>query len=487
MKLPLFGAQFRSVPTQYDPQTCCNWIPIPEQDQADNSKSEGYFIPTPGLTVWSEDSSNQQVRAMFDYNSILYAVIDDTFYTINSSGTRTSRGTLNTSAGRCWITANPTQVAIVDETYMYIYTIATTAFAVNSDVDFVGNVKRLETKDAYGMFVPTDSDDFWLTNLNNYASVSALAVTTPSKFTDTLVAVVPTHDDVFVFGKKKTFVYYNSGAATFPFEVREGTVIDQGATSPYAIIEADNTVFWIASNTTGTANIVRAQGYTPAYISDDTLAEEIRNYTLTDAFALSYTLNGHAFIAFTFPTDDKTWVYDIKTKLWHQMSSSLNNQEDVNIKHRWRANCYCVAFGKQLIGDAYTGKIYELDPDNYTENGTRVLRERITPIVSYNRKQLAIYDWELDCQKGVGLITGQGSDAELMVAWSKDGGATFSNETTLSCGTQGQTQKRVRLGSLGTSRDWCFRIRTSDPCKFILYGLTAHVKGIKPVQGDVNA
>lgn len=476
MKLPLFGAHFRSVPTQYDPQTCCNWVPIPEQDQMDTSKSEGYFKRSPGLTLWSDDSSNNQVRALFEYNSVVYAVVDNTFYTINSSGTRTSRGTLNTSAGRCWITANPSQIAVVDGTYMYVYTIATTSFDVNVDADFVGNVKRIETKDAYGLFVPTDSDDFWLTNLNNYSSVSALAVTTPSVLTDMLVAAVPSHDDVFVFGQKKTFVYYNSGAATFPFEVRQGTIIDQGAVNPYSIIEADNTLFWISTNTTGTANIVRAQGYTPAYISDDTLATEIRTYTLSDAFAIAFTIDGHVFVAFTFPTDDKTWVYDVKTKLWHQMSSSTNNQEDVNIKRRWRANCYCVAFGKQLVGDCYTGKIYEIDPTNKTENGTRILRERITPVISMERKRVSLFDWELDCQKGIGLITGQGADAEVMVAVSKDGGVTFGTEYTLSCGLQGQTQKRVRLASLGSARDWCFRIRTSDPCEFVLYGLTANVK-----------
>ena len=469
MKIPFVGADFRSAPVQFDPQTCVNFYPV---KGSDISKTTGYLAPTPGLTSFSTNTGGS-VRGLFHFNSVVYAVIDNTLYTINAAGTATSRGTLNSNTGRVSMTGNYTQICITDGTDMYTYTISSTVFAEVVDADFVGGVDRISYLDGYGVF--TQSDDIWLTDLNNFSSITATSTATPSIAADMLVAAIPSHRELFIFGQHVTYVYWNSGA-TFPFEPREGILLDHGAAAAHAIVEVDNTLVWLSRNKEGNTVVVRANGYTPQIISDDALSQELGTYTtVSDAFAFSYSSQGHLFYVLTFPTENRTWVYDFVTKLWHQRSTRITNTP-VEPFLRWKPNCYCFAFGKHLVGDDQSGNIYQISETTYTDNGTEIIRERITPVISSDLAQLCIDCLEVDMAVGEGLITGQGSDPKLMLSISKDGGQTWGSELQLAVGDIGAYSTRVRLNSLGTARNWAFKFRTSDPIMWYLFGLEAKIR-----------
>jgi hypothetical protein len=85
---------------------------------------------------------------------------------------------------------------------------------------------------------------------------------------------------------------------------------------------------------------------------------------------------------------------------------------------------------------------------------------------------------QLDCQSGVGLdgVT-QGTDPQVMLRWSDDGGHTWSNEHWASMGRIGVTQTRViwrRLGTTSKLRDRVYEISGTDPVKIAIMG--AHLR-----------
>jgi Neuraminidase (sialidase) len=66
---------------------------------------------------------------------------------------------------------------------------------------------------------------------------------------------------------------------------------------------------------------------------------------------------------------------------------------------------------------------------------------------------------------GVGLTSGQGSDPQLMLKYSKDGGKTWSNEKWRSIGGKGEYSKTIRFDNFGTYRQIMFKAEISDPVK----------------------
>lgn len=102
-----------------------------------------------------------------------------------------------------------------------------------------------------------------------------------------------------------------------------------------------------------------------------------------------------------------------------------------------------------------------------------VRRLRQTAHLSDEQVWLFFSKFQLDCETGVGLNSGQGSDPQVMLSWSDDGGHTWSEEQWMSAGKIGEYKRRVIWRRLGRSRDRVWRIVVSDPVAWRL--LTAYI------------
>ena len=193
---------------------------------------------------------------------------------------------------------------------------------------------------------------------------------------------------------------------------------------------------------------------------------------------MAYQQDGHPFYLLTFPSANKTWAYDLSTGLWHERAG----WEDGAFT-RYRPNTMALFNGKIIAGDFENGKLYELDPVTYTDNGDvqRWLRSwRALPTGQNNLKRTAQHSLQLDCQAGVGLVTGQGSDPQVMLRWSDDGGHTWSNEHWRSIGAIGETGQRViwrRLGMTLKLRDRVYELSGTDPVKIAIMGAELQASG----------
>jgi len=80
---------------------------------------------------------------------------------------------------------------------------------------------------------------------------------------------------------------------------------------------------------------------------------------------------------------------------------------------------------------------------------------------------------QLDCETGVGLLSGQGTIPQVILRFSDDGGHTWSNEHWASLGEIGQYGNRAiwrRLGITTKLRDRVYEISGTDPVKIIIIG-----------------
>jgi hypothetical protein len=95
-------------------------------------------------------------------------------------------------------------------------------------------------------------------------------------------------------------------------------------------------------------------------------------------------------------------------------------------------------------------------------------------------KRTAHHSLQLDCETGVGLIDGQGSDPQIMMRWSNNGGHTWSNEHWVPMGKIGSYGTRAiwrRLGMTTKIRDRVYEVSGTDPVRVYIMGAELLLSG----------
>ena len=138
---------------------------------------------------------------------------------------------------------------------------------------------------------------------------------------------------------------------------------------------------------------------------------------------------------------------------------------------RWRANCAIEAYNFTLIGDANSGRIGMLDHGLHTEFGDPIITTVVSPPIYGQGRRFFMPRFELDMETGVGVSSGQGSDPQVMLDWSDDGGENFTApQHWQSMGAQGARATRVQWNQLGSAYQRTLRLSISDPVRRILTG-----------------
>ncbi len=406
-------------------------------------------------------------------------MVGDTLYEVTSAGTATSRGTLETSSGRVSMAHNGVrvganqQIMIVDGSEGYIYDNTTQTLTKIADTDMVASESVLFL-DGYFVFAQKNSDRFWITSLYDGTAIDENDFATAEGDPDILQAVATDRRELFLFGRSTLEVWYNAGDSDNTFQRYQGGSTQTGLAATHAWSRFDNGICWLTNNKRGTKQIaVLGEGYRPVFISTPEVNYRLSTYTTYDnAFSYVYQHEGHEFICFTFPSHKVTEVYDASTKEWHQRGHTI----DGVFPNRERYNCHVFAFGKHLFGDFANGNIYQLDASVGTISGTRIPRERITPILTNEEKRIRISALQLDMQEGIG-DPNVSTDTSMWLSYSKDGGHTFSNEREISMGEAGDYDKRIIWRRLGQARNWIFKLRTWSPNPMVLKGAYARLYG----------
>jgi hypothetical protein len=453
VRIPFCTQSYRLDALPVSSQRCVNLIP---ESAPPDARTQAYLYGSPGLLEFVEIPAIEirGLRVMGDY---LFAVVGGTLYRISEAGTLLLLGAIS-GAGPVTMADNGTQLAIVSSTGGgYIAT--TTTLNVITDPDFP-SVSSVDYVDGYFVFTVTDSDQFIISGILDGTAYDALDFASSEGFPDRLVRVLVDHREVWFFNEKSTEIWVSTGASSFPFQRQDGTFIERGCAAKFSPAKMDNSVFWLGDDKI----VYRANGYQPARISTHAIERSIEKFdTISDAIGWTYTQHGHSFYVLTFPDADQTFVFDAATGLWHERKSGT---EDFA---RWRINTGVAAFGKVIVGDSGTGKLFYLDPETYSEDGSTLQRVAMSSPIAVENKWVQMASLEIEFDVGVG------SDASCWLSWSDDGGRTFSNEYDRTLGAIGEYRTRVRWKRLGQFRQRMFKLTYSNATPFNLIAANADV------------
>ena len=461
MKTQFLGQAYASRSLPLSAQTLINLYP--ERNESGTGEP-GAFYGTPGLVT--KYTGSGEVRGLYAVDGYLYAVIGDTVYAIDGSWGAVSLGTLPNASGRVSFAANYTQLLISHADGWHYVTLPTGVLTAVADTDQPTD-SIVAYQDGYVIFTQ-GGDQFGITALDDVTSIDPLDFASAEGAPDDLISLLSDHRELWLFGERTSEVWFNSGAADFPFERIGGAFLEHGCAARWSPAKADNTVFWLGRDPSGQGMVFRADGYKPARISTHAMEKEFASYAdISDAFGFTYQQDGHTFYVLTFPTASKTWAYDMATQAWHERAY---RDPTTGVLERHRANCYAFFNGVHVVGDHENGKIYALDIDTYTDAGDYIYRERTFPLMEAENKAIRVDRAELVAEVGVGLTTGQGSDPQVWLQVSGNGGRTFGYERYQSLGAIGQYNHRPVWRRLGRGRKKVIRVAMTDPVKVAWLG-----------------
>ena len=472
MKTPIIGGSYKAISPNAAANRLVNLYPemIPE-----GGKEPAFLSRTPGLRLLATVGSGP-IRGMHQFGGSGYVVSGSELYKLTSGFASSLIGVVS-GTGPVSMADNGVQLFVACNPDGYIYNSSTLAFQQITDPDFPG-AATVGYLDGYFVFNEPGTQKIWVTSLLDGTSIDPLEFASAEGAPDNVVAIAVDHREVWVFGVNSVEVWYNSGALNFPLERIQGAFVETGCAAAYSVVKIDNSLFWLGSDARGFGVVYKVNGYTATRVSNHAVELAIQSYgDISDAIGFSYQQVGHAFFVLCFPSVGKTWVLDIATSEWHERAG-FNGIAFV----RHAANCYMAFANLPVVGSYSSGEIYTYDLEIYSDgaNPQKWLRSwRAVPAGKNSLMWLTHQKLQLDAEVGVGLVTGQGSDPQVMLRWSDDGGHTWSNEHWATMGAIGVTRRRIIWQRLGISRDRVYEVSGTDPVKVVIMGAELSIGGTR--------
>jgi hypothetical protein len=412
--------------------------------QASTGKVPVEVVGTPGVVTYR--ALEAPGRGLAVQSGEVLAVAGNALYNVlNGSevGTITGSGVLTFAAG----------VSQLVTDNGYIYQGGTVAAITDADLPLFAAVDFV---DGYVLGVERGTGKFYGSALNDSSDWAGLDFATAEGAPDNLVTLKVDHREVILFGTDTTEIWWNSGAAGFPFERTSGGFIELGCCARLGVAKADNSVFWLASDRT----IRRLSGRTPVKVSQIGVEEALAAYTtVNDCEAISYTYAGNIIVQFHFPTEGKTWCLNVTTAEWFEQDYRFV----AAIQHD----------GKTWV-QAEDGTVGYLSPNVYTVFGENVTREVTTGHVFAGHQRVFVA--QLDAILRTGDI-----DPDLIpmlqLDVSYDGANTWHGLPSRELGRMGGYRQVCRWTRLGVARDIVVRVRVSDAVPFHLMGVEVEAEG----------
>jgi hypothetical protein len=393
-----------------------------------------------------------------------YVRMGTRLYTLDSSGSFTAlSGTFGGSDKTHFArnnNATPQIVFVCDDGPFYVTGGAKAAYP---DGD-IGSPNSVCFHDGYFMF-GYGTGKIQASGVNS-TSIDALDFTSAESNPDGVSRLWSFRGLLYVAGQATIEVYGEPvNAAGFPL-TRQGYHITPGLITPFAVagfepefgnypiyVGSDNTVRWL-------------KGFEAEKISPPDLDFLIAGVEDKDTLeALCYISRGNAF--WQLSSDDWTWVFNVNNGTWHERQSYGLD--------RSRMTLSLAAFDTWITGDTQANYMLEIDPEKLVEVDSPLIAIiESSPVKDFpNRVRVARADF--DFTVGVGDVTGVDpieTDPTVMISWSDDGGATFTNPWNRKLGEQAEYAQRITTLNTGLSgpmgRRW--RVTVSDPVHFGLMG-----------------
>lgn len=452
LRLPTHSYRLRSTPA-----STARLVNVYAEQLPPDAKTPLILSRAPGIRDYVTAGAGP-IRGMHTFNGDPYIVSGTTLYRGAIDGSLTVIGTIP-GVGSVSMDHNVDYLVIVSEPDAY-YTDGVTVTQI-TDADFTSRgAKYVRFLDNYMVFMEPDSGRIFWSDVGSVTSFDSLNFVTAEGAPDNNVGIESDHQQMIALGETSLQIlqFTDNG-----LEPTINGFAELGCFNGDTVAKLDNSIFWVANNST----VVRLNGATPVRMSTHPIEQFLSTVDVSTLRAYSYDQDGHFFYVLCCSTG--CFVFDAVTNEWHERATY---PEDY---YRWQY--HCVAHGRQYVGDFFGNEVGYFSPTIYSDIGILQRCEwTYQPIYSEN-KTAVHHSIEIVLEVGVGLTLNQGSDPELMLAYSNDGGKTWVNLPNKKIGKMGEYRTRVRWFGLGSAPQRVYRAAVSDPIPVNVVDTVVEVTG----------
>lgn len=437
-----------------------------ERVESNTGKAHYCLLSVPGIRAFVTLNGGP-IRALSESNqptvaNWLFALAGPNLYKIDMNGTATLMGAVASNS-------TPAQIIPYSSDKLFVLS-AGQAYAVtvssNTIVPIVLPIAYAQTAtyiDTYMVVSDIATPHFYISAVGDPTSWNALDVATKEASPDPLQAVFAANELLFLFGLETTEIWYDSGAANFPFQrYPGGGVWEEGTSYAWSICKVGDAIMWTGRDGRGQNIVFMARGLQYQRVSNHPIESLLgTNAIKGETLAYSYEENGHFFYVINNPTGDMdiTLVYDLTTGMWHERGTF-----DGTNYHRQTWSFHAAAFFESTATGHYVGGsgipsdtagtvyLQQMDIFDFNGFGKRVMR--ISPHLTGEQRRVRYNNFVLDCDKTVA--------SAIALRSSNDGGQTYGVEHVVT--TVPNSESRVIFRNVGSARDKVFMVYSFTPC-----------------------
>jgi len=394
---------------------------------------EYWLYKRPGTATSSQPSGGAATgRGMWNWLGNIYSIFGATAY---KDGVALS-GTLNTTNGLYRFDsckgATP-KMQFGDGVKAYNYDSSGGIVLIN-DADFpAAFVKGWAYLDGT-TYVATTAAAIQGDELNDPVSWNILNVIYAYIEPDAGVALAKQLTYVIFFKQWSTEVFYDAANTSgSPLSPLPSAKINQGCAAEGSVCEIDGMLFWVAINKSNSVSVLKMDQLKATIISTDSIQRLLSAADFTTTWSFGIKNGSHRFYVLTLKVENITLVYDIDTQMWSQWTDVDGNY--------WPfvAATYSSTAG-QLLQHESNGYIYTLDDANYTDAGSIITVDIVTPNFdggTNRRKQLNMLKVIADQTVGSTLWIRYNDHDYSATRWSNFRKVDLSHKQPMlpSCGT----------------------------------------------------
>jgi len=338
--------------------------------------SDGALINSPGYAKARQLLELGEGRAIYNStrgNFMIVVVSSNVYRVQNTNLTSVLLGTISTASGEVYVAENlNNQICIVDGLNIYIYDHSgAPSLTAQSGlpVDFIPNhVCYHNTFFLFGNGNRTSSGAAWYAF--EYATsttiqlAKTLALQTKPDQAIAIKRIPGQSNNVIVFGRNVCEVHSQVGGVE-NYRRNSSVSIDYGCLAVETIAVSGDYVMWVGTNQRNAPSLMVFDGQGAFEISTDGISDALKNLKHPEmSTATFHTEFGHLqyIVTFYHEDDNVSFMYDLKTKLFFNLSDQKTNYFPARQIAYFNNKTYFVALNN--------GSIYELSSEftTYDEN-----------------------------------------------------------------------------------------------------------------------
>jgi len=280
---------------------------------------------------------------------------------------------------------------------------------------------------------------------------------------DDIKGLVVVREEAFFLGTDTGEYWYHDGITFKPKKL----IIPRGTEAANSLCVSDDIIYFLDSK----RQFIQAPGAGQEVIVSSNYRDEFEGLeTTNDCMATPIRVDGHSAIRLDFPSDSRTFVYDIVYKDWFEWSY-WDTGYGIHKQYLGNGFCYIDSAGLTLMGDRrFNGQILVEDKDTYQDDSDAILVAVTTGHIDWGVAAMYKYCSRMYGYFKRGIANAAVLIPKVMFRW-RDNRRGWNNKLTFSLGQTGEYEIDVNFGSCGRYKSRQIEVSHSDATEFVMMGL----------------